>query len=321
MVVQLHDGHGGVYHGGAGAALPLEWDWIEGKLVVTAVAPALAGKLAPGDAVLRIGGRPVAQALAAKEELVSGATAGWIRWVALSELRRGTKGKSVDLEVESFDGSTRVLTVSHEAGAGVEEKRPANLSELESGIFYVDINRTTDAAFQAALPQLERASGIVFDFRGYPIGSKFLTHLAAHKMTSAQWHVPLVVWPDRREMRFEREEGWDLAPASPLLRAKRAFVIDGRAISYAESCMGIVEAYHLGAIVGERTAGTNGNVNPFTLPGGYTVTWTGMKVLKHDSSRHHGVGIEPAIPVARTRAGVAAGHDEFLERAIRALKE
>jgi C-terminal processing protease CtpA/Prc len=80
--------------------------------------------------------------------------------------------------------------------------------------------------------------------------------------------------------------------------------------------MGIVEAYKLGAIVGGPTAGTNGNVNPFTLPGGYRLIWTGMQVLKHDGSRHHGVGILPTVPVVRTIAGVAAGRDELLEKAI-----
>lgn len=56
--------------------------------------------------------------------------------------------------------------------------------------------------------------------------------------------------------------------------------------------MGIVEAYKLGEIVGENTAGTNGNINPVKLPGGYTAYYTGMKVLKHDGSRHHGVGFQ-----------------------------
>ena len=41
-----------------------------------------------------------------------------------------------------------------------------------------------------------------------------------------------------------------------------------------------------------------------------------MRVLKHDGSRHHGVGIAPTVPVERTRAGVAAGRDELLERAL-----
>jgi C-terminal processing protease CtpA/Prc len=101
---------------------------------------------------------------------------------------------------------------------------------------------------------------------------------------------------------------------------KKVFLTDGRAISYAESCMGIVEHYKIGEIVGEATAGTNGNVNPLRLPGGYSFTWTGMKVLKHDGSQHHGVGIAPTIPVMRTRAGVASGVDEVLERGLKALE-
>ena len=46
--------------------------------------------------------------------------------------------------------------------------------------------------------------------------------------------------------------------------------------------------------------------------GGYTFLWTGMKVLKHDGLRHHGLGVLPTIPVQRTQAGVAAGVDEVL---------
>jgi len=44
-----------------------------------------------------------------------------------------------------------------------------------------------------------------------------------------------------------------------------------------------------------------------------------MKVLKHDGSRHHGVGIPPTIPVSRTIKGVTEGRDELLERAIEAV--
>jgi C-terminal processing protease CtpA/Prc len=81
-----------------------------------------------------------------------------------------------------------------------------------------------------------------------------------------------------------------------------------------------VENYKLGAIVGGPTAGTNGNVNPFQLPGGFTVTWTGMKVLKHDGSQHHGIGILPTVPALRTRKGVAEGKDEILLRGLEVVK-
>ena len=44
-----------------------------------------------------------------------------------------------------------------------------------------------------------------------------------------------------------------------------------------------------------------------------------MKVLKHDGSPHHGVGIQPTVPVAVTRAALAGSRDELLEEAVQLL--
>ena len=40
-----------------------------------------------------------------------------------------------------------------------------------------------------------------------------------------------------------------------------------------------------------------------------------MKVLKHDGSQQHLIGIQPTVPVERTIRGVAEGRDELLEKA------
>jgi C-terminal processing protease CtpA/Prc len=201
------------------------------------------------------------------------------------------------------------------------DARPSQvIAELEQGIWYVDLTRAQDKDFDAALPNLASAKGIVFDVRGYPaVTAAWFSHVTRTPLSSAQWHIPVVDRPG--EMTFERGGEWNLPPKEPYLAAKKVFLTNGGAISYAESTMGIVEHYKLGEILGEATAGTNGNVNPFDLPGGYTITWTGMKVLKHDGSRHHGVGIRPTIPVSRTQAGVAAGRDEILERGVAVLKQ
>ena len=326
MIAELHDGHAQFPKGALSASLPIEWDWIEDRLVITAVGDSIKGKISPGDAVLKIDGRPAAEALSDKEALISGATPQWIRFRALQQLTRGRTGQVARLTIEPFSqrGANVEQSIQYQVlAAPVVEHRPAKIDEIEPGIYYVDIERISDADFNAALPQLKAAHGIIFDFRGYPhlLGPAFLTYLTDQKMTSAQWNIPQLLWPDRQNMQFKRGGEWNLQPANPTLTAKKAFITDGRAISYAESCMGIVEYYKLGAIVGGPTAGTNGNVNMVSLPGGYAITWTGMKVLKHDGSRHHGVGINPTIPVSRTRAGVAAGRDEFLERAIIAVKE
>ena len=70
----------------------------------------------------------------------------------------------------------------------------------------------------------------------------------------------------------------------------------------------------------QPTAGANGNVNPLALPGGYRVRFTGMRVVKHDGSQHHLVGIEPTVPTERTIEGVRAGRDEYIAKALELIR-
>jgi C-terminal processing protease CtpA/Prc len=335
MVAALHDGHGNVLLEGRydltlpPAYLPLGWDWVEDRLVVTAVGkpdgpttPAL--DIRPGDVVRSIDGVPAATALERVERLVSSATPQWRRARGLTLLAGRRPGQEAVLEVQGRDGSVRTVRIKPvsrlgDARGAVVEPRPGPIAELKPGIYYIDFSRAEDQALTEALPKFQEAKGLIFDCRGYPKSGFFnyFRHLSDHAITSPQWHVPVVTRPDRKGMTFIRPGEWDIRPAEPYLKAPKAFLTGGGAISYAESCMGIVEHYKLGAIVGRPTAGTNGNVNTSTrLPGGYLVYWTGMKVLKHDGSRHHGVGIRPTVPVARTIAGIADGRDEVLEKAI-----
>jgi C-terminal processing protease CtpA/Prc len=325
LVAALHDGHGHAnLSGGQSRHLPILWDWVENRLVVTAVDREHAGGLQPGDVITAIEGRPAEAALLAEEERISGATAQWRRYRSLQKLASGGAG-SVRLTVEHPGGAKAEVTLERSLPAygpgALEEKRPEKIAEVAPGIVYVDIGRISDDDWKGALDRLAKAKGIVFDFRGYPsLSPIFLQNLTSQPIESAQWRIPVITRPDHEGWTFAPSH-WTLEPLAPRLTARIAFVTDGRAISYAESCMGIVEHYKLGAIVGAPTAGTNGNINPFTLPGGYHVTWTGMQVLKNDGSRHHGVGILPTVPVSRTIPGVAAEKDEMLQRAIEVVSK
>ena len=64
---------------------------------------------------------------------------------------------------------------------------------------------------------------------------------------------------------------------------------------------------------------TDPGCTPAGLPAGFEILWTGMRVVKHDGSRHHTIGVIPTIPVEPTLAGVIAGRDEVLEAALDAL--
>ena len=69
------------------------------------------------------------------------------------------------------------------------------------------------------------------------------------------------------------------------------------------------------------TAGANGNVNPFQLPGGFRVSWTGMRVMNHDDTQHHVRGVQPTILLEPTIQAVAEGRDEYVEKALSSSTE
>ena len=323
LIAQLHDGHGNVSWSGDPNrySLPLRLAWVEDQLVITEVLPGAADKVRPGDVIVQWNGRPAPEVLTDLEQTISGATARWIRVVSTSRVLLGTPGSEVKLLVQSPGGAPRPVVLQC-AEPQPRERPVPPLTQLKPGIMYVDLDRVKTAEFEQAVPQLQAARAIIFDLRGYPNGISVapLQHLSDQPFTSAQWHVPIVTYPDHERMSFTDTCNHHESLA-PRFTGKVFFLTSAYSISYAETYMGIVEHYRMATIVGEATAGTNGNINPFTLPGGYRVVWTGMKVLKHDGSPHHGVGIAPTVPVARTIKGLAEGRDEVLGRALQLAEQ
>lgn len=332
LVAALHDGHGSFYSARDQARHrwfahpPVRLGWVEGRIVVSVVeeAAAAAGVLT-GDEVLRVDGRPVADVLAEREARTSGATAGYVRSIALRQMLIGFPGSTVELSLRNPlgpDTTSHQVHLARVEGPYMPRAAPAKVSEVAPGVYYLDLGRIADADFTAVLPQLLRATGVIFDIRSYPRAVStpaILATLSDTALHSAPFEVPVVAGPDRRFSAF-LDGGWPVRPSPTRVRAPAAFLIGPDVVSYGETTMGIVEAYHLGVMVGSTTAGTNGNVNFVKLPGGYGFRFTGMRVRKHDGSPLHGVGIRPTVPVERTIRGLRDGHDEVLDRAVALLR-
>jgi len=79
--------------------------------------------------------------------------------------------------------------------------------------------------------------------------------------------------------------------------------------------------YQLATFIGQPTFSTNGNINTLTLSDDYTISFIGMRLLKHNGSQLHGIGFLPDVYVERTIEGVKAGRNEFLEKAIEIAKQ
>nr|WP_286668994.1 S41 family peptidase [Fodinibius salicampi] len=173
------------------------------------------------------------------------------------------------------------------------------------------------------LEKIAAAKGVIFDLRGYPNSNhQVISHLLSEPDTSNQWFkTPKYIYPDQKKLLGYKKSGWKLEPAKPHIQGKVVFLTDARAVSYAEAFLSFIAHYDLAEIVGQPTGGVNGVTNALRLPGGYSTTWTGQKVVKLDGSQHHMIGIQPTVPVRKTIEGVRNGRDEFLEKALEIVRQ
>ncbi len=321
MVAQLRDGHGNVDSAPltAQAGLPIAVEWVENEVVVTATRDR--AHFQRGDIIVAVDGLRAEQALINAEELISGSPQ-WKRIKALSLFGSGDEGTTAELGIK-HGGKILAIDLRRNWKQPVTEPKGPPIYNFPEGIIYVDLARAAWEVINLRLKDLAAAKGIVFDLRGYPRGNhEILCYLLKARDTSGAWmQIPQLIYPDRENIAGYQSMGWLLESREPKIKGKVVFITDGRAISYAESVLSFVEHYKLGEIVGQPTAGTNGNVNSFELPGDFQISWTGMKVVKHDGSQHHLLGIRPTVPMTRTIKGVLEGRDELLEKALEIIRK
>jgi C-terminal processing protease CtpA/Prc len=100
------------------------------------------------------------------------------------------------------------------------------------------------------------------------------------------------------------------APVAPPWRGRSVMLIDDRTISQAEHTGLFFRIANGTRFVGTPTAGANGDVTSFT---GRSVRWPNGDALQRR-------GLQPDVEAAPTIAGIRAGRDEVLERAIATLR-
>ena len=323
VVADLRDGHGSVRDVSAAPQwiLPVQFRVLGGRLVVTASNDTTAPV---GAVVTAIGGVSVSTRIARETQLASG-TLQWRQARAANALITCRLQSTVAVSLELPFGNVRHAQLPCDRSVPrAVEARPDSIAELQPGLWYVDLTRVRAAQLRPMLDTLAKARGVVFDVRGYPTdaGSVVLPYLmrTPEDSTDRWMHVSRIARPFG-EVAAWQSMTWNVRPATPHIGGQRVFLTDGRAISYAESVMGYVRDYKLGTIIGGTTAGANGNVASFTVPGGFSIAFTGMRVTRHDGrTRYHTDGVSPDIPLEPTLAGIRAGRDELLERALAALR-
>jgi len=303
---------------------------VEGEVLVVDTAEYIDDPLCVevGDIVASIDGRSPEQELRDAKQYISGSPQ-WKEVRALRQFGRGEPGSTVSLTVQrGKKEKTCQLRRASDSETGrrrenlQKENRPAPIDTLRGGYRYVDLTRAKWPDIQNQIGDLASAQRIVLDLRGYPANRnyKVLQHLSADSLTEMHIATPQFIYPDQTPRAGSRTDRDIFPPRTPQITGDVAFLTDARAVSAPEGMLAVVKHHDLGIVVGQATAGANGGINPFKLPGGYTIHWTGQRVRKHDGSQHHLVGIRPNVKATRTIEGVRNGRDEILQRALEVLQ-
>jgi len=319
FTAKLHDGHINVRSRYNDSYIPpILWEWVENKLVITYVKD----KNLPikrGDIVEKVDGKLPDLLFMKVKGRISAATDAWLNYKASYISLFGAKASIMQIQINSKQYELS-RDYTYQQVVNSDDIFPAKYKLYnDSSIVYLNLDIIEMDTINYLMPVLQKSKAIICDLRGYPNGNDdFINHLLKEDAKDSLWlQIPEIIYPDYKNLCGFVKEGWMMEAKQPYLGGKRiVFITDGQAISYAESYLGYIKGYNLATIVGQPTAGTNGNVNPFSLMGGYTISWTGMKVVKHDGSQHHGVGILPDVQVEKTIKGVRENRDEFLEKAF-----
>lgn len=169
---------------------------------------------------------------------------------------------------------------------------------------------------QTLLPKIEKTKGLIVDMRTYP--SDFIVFSLGQFLLSkptdfVKFSQGSITTPGLFTMPVELKVG--IENPNPY-KGKVVILINEITQSQAEYTTMALRTAPRATVVGSTTAGADGNVSEFYLPGGIGTMISGIGVLYPDGRETQRVGIVPDVVVKPTIKGIAEGRDELVQKAL-----
>jgi hypothetical protein len=339
MVTHIHDGHGFVqspllndYFGTSPA--PVRLRMIEGVPVITGFMDEQAARSAGadlGDVILKVDGEDAIVRISRVARYISASTSQWQLYRAAGALLGGAENSQAAVTVRDREDHIKELKLPRRKAFrnGATERTGDPLKVLPGNIGYADLDRLTVPMVDAMFEKFKDTTAIVFDDRTYPLGTAWAIGprlSAKDSVVAAMFQRRVAMFPDAPmgelasqavtqtfAQRMPHTDTWRY-------KGRTVMLIDERTISHAEHTGLFFEAANGTKFVGSPTAGADGDVTNFCVPGGIWISFTGQGVRHADGRQLQRVGLAPDVEVRPTLKGIRAGKDEVLDRAVQYLQ-
>jgi C-terminal processing protease CtpA/Prc len=283
-----------------------------------------------GDTIVALNGRAIEEVYAEELARTSAATVGY--QLDIADRYIYAMNGPLTLDVEDVAGVRRTVVAQMQPLADYNDVVGRQATDRPSGpltalgapdLEYVNVNTfsASPSLVNAAIADASArgARGLILDVRGYP-GNLDIYDVAA-RLIPTPFLSPMFITTtfDGPARSSAETDQIALAPVSspPSYRGPIVLLSGPHAVSAAETFMQtFVGAHRVSAVVGRRSAGTNGDITELTLPGGFAFSFTGMEVRNPGGSRFHAIGIVPDVEVPVTARDLANGIDRDLLAAI-----
>ena len=192
--------------------------------------------------------------------------------------------------------------------------------DLGDSIGYVSMDDITKEWVERIADTLHTTKGLILDLREYPnetINYKLYSVLSDKSRPFFKATCP--------DMSNPGAFGWTkpgyTGNGKQAYKGKIAILISEQSQSHAEFCTMMYRTLPNSIVIGNTTAGADGDVVGIRLPGGVCSYFSGIGIYYPDSTETQRVGIIPDIYVWPTVKGVREGRDELLEKALEWLKQ
>jgi hypothetical protein len=227
-------------------------------------------------------------------------------------------GEKIKLKIKRGD-STFVENIQIERF----EKKQKYIRELSSGYYYIELSLTKPSEIANNITQLRNAKGIIADSRFSSSKSLyyFISLLINVPVESGNWYSPIIHYPNTMNVQLEKIIPWKILPDKKNHIDVPVIFLSGlNCVSTGESLLEIVKNYKLGKIMGESSAGTNGDIDMAFIDNDYLLIYTQLLVLNRDGTVFFGNGVIPDIIVKPTIQDIRKYNDYLIEYALNYLK-
>lgn len=329
LIGRVHDTHANIWGGnqvlnnyfGLRYAAP-ELTFIEGKPVVTGFYDEKLGKktgLEIGDIISVINNRPVEEIV--KERLKYSPASNYptkLRDISFNLLR--TNESIINIEYIRIDRrESKTLTTFTSKEINIFSKHQVTdtcFKLINKDIAYINNGSLKREYLPKIWKEIENTKGLIIDIRNYP--SDFhIYDLSNYLMPQSTPFVKFTNGSIESPGLFTYTQSLNAGKKNKsYYKGKVIILINEISQSSAEFHAMAYRVHPNATVIGSTTAGADGNVSQFYLPGGISTMISGIGVYYPDGKETQRIGIVPDIELKPTIQGIKKGQDELINKAI-----